>query len=171
MGVQRYASPASAALWSRICDGFGYRDGHRSGPRTVYLSRSGQSYRKLTNETEVEDLFRSLGFRVVRPEELPIEEQVRIVAEAELIAGPGGSAMFDVAFQRHLKSVLIVIPATYAEITEWLFLAGTPCSVYYHVGFRDAPAQAPVTERDPWRVDVQRLAVDVKNWLVSVSGP
>ena len=75
--------------------------------------------------------------------------------------------MSNLAFQRELKSVLILAPETFVNNSEWLFLAGARCPVYYHFGLRDMPAGSPVSASDAWRVDVSRLAVDVASWLWS----
>ncbi|HEY8289595.1 MAG TPA: glycosyltransferase 61 family protein [Acetobacteraceae bacterium] len=165
LGVERYASPVSARLWRQVRDAFGGLPPGRS--ERVYLSRASQSIRKLTNEAEVEDLFLRFGFAIIRPEELSIEQQIALVSNAVLIAGPGGSAMFNLAFQKRLKSVLLLIPETFTQITEWLFLAEVTCTVCYHVGSRDMPADAPATARDAWRVDIAQLMSDVTSWLSS----
>jgi capsular polysaccharide biosynthesis protein/SAM-dependent methyltransferase len=162
-GVSRYASPTSAMLWQQIRDalaGFRAQDGER-----IYLSRSAQSVRKLTNEGAVEDLFKSFGFSIVHTEELPIEEQILIVSNAQLVAGPAGAAMFNLAFQKRLKSALILVPETFVSNAEWLLLAGARPSLYYHFGLRDMPAGAPVSGSDAWRIDLSQLASEVASWL------
>lgn len=163
LGVAQYASPTSSNLWREIRDGFGNSHGTR-GDR-IYLSRSGQRVRKLLNEAEVENLFRKFGFQVVRAEDLSLDEQISIISGAELVAGPGGSGMFNLAFQKHLKSVLILATETFMQLTEWFSLAGTDCTLYYHIGSRTMPAGSPVTGGDFWRVDLSRLAFDIEKWL------
>lgn len=61
----------------------------------VYFSRrlfTGQS-RQTANEAETEEIFKSLGFVVIHPEELPFGKQVSIAAGAKLVAGIDGSAL------------------------------------------------------------------------------
>jgi capsular polysaccharide biosynthesis protein len=132
------------------------------------MSRSRQPARKLTNETEIEDLFRSFGFSILYPETLSIEEQVASVSMAELIAGPSGSAMFNLAFHKRLKSVFMIVPETFIQISEWLFLAGTSCPMYYHVGSLSTAVDGISARRDSWEVNVQRLASDVAMWLSQI---
>lgn len=166
LGVSKYASPTSATLWNEIRDGFGnHQVGHRD---RIYMSRSRQPARKLTNETEIEDLFRSFGFSILYPETLSIEEQVASVSMAELIAGPSGSAMFNLAFHKRLKSVFMIVPETFIQISEWLFLAGTSCPMYYHVGSLSTAVDGISARRDSWEVNVQRLASDVAMWLSQI---
>jgi capsular polysaccharide biosynthesis protein len=163
LGVPRYASPTSAKLWPQISDAL--VNSHVQGGERVYLSRSAESAGKLTNEPAVEDLFRSFGFSIVRPEELPLEQQISIVSKAQLVAGPAAAAMFNVAFQKHLKSALILVPETFVSNAEWLLLAGAKAPLYYHFGLRDMPAGAPVSGGDAWRIDLSRLASEVASWL------
>ena len=163
LGTSQYASPTSARLWRRIRDAFGNVPAPHADK--VYLSRSGQSARWMVNEAAVEEIFRKFGFLVVNLERYPIHEQVGIVSKARYVAGPGGSAMFNLAFQRRLRSVLLLIPETFVQITELLFLAGAECSVCFHVGSRDMPDGAPVTVNDSWRADLSRLAADIGAWL------
>lgn len=166
LGVAQYVSPISGKIWRQIRDSIA--GPHVEEGERVYLSRSAQPARKLTNEREVECLFESLGFKVVRPEDRPVEEQILIVSNARFIAGPTGSGMFNLAFQNQIQSVLILVPETFVQNTEWLFLAGAKCSVYYHFGQRDMPDGSPVSVKDAWRVELPRLASDIASWLSRV---
>ncbi len=164
LGVSRYASSTSAQLWRQIREAFGDPSVSDHADR-VYLSRSGQSARKMTNEAAVEAIFRSFGFAIVNPEHLSIERQIGILSKARYVAGPAGSAMFNLAFQSRLRSALVLVPETFVQVTELLFLAGAECSVCFHVGARDMPDGSPVTVNNSWRADLSRLAADISNWL------
>lgn len=161
--VTRYASPTSVRLWRDIRDAI--VDPRASGPDKIYLSRVGQASRKMTNEHAVEDIFRGFGFEIIHPETITTQQQMAVVASARYIAGPGGSAMFNLAFQKHLRSILILTSPTFVQTTELLFLAGAGCSVYYHIGLRDRPAENPLTVGAPWQADLARLGADVRSWL------
>lgn len=65
------------------------------GQRKLYLSREkvGVAYRNFHNSKEVEQLFTEYGFEVLYPEQHSIEEQVKIFANARVLAGEGGSAL------------------------------------------------------------------------------
>lgn len=68
----------------------------------VYLSRSrlGPGPRRALNEAAIEAEVEAAGFLVVHPQEHPISDQVRLVREAEVIAGCDGSALHLGAFAR-----------------------------------------------------------------------
>jgi capsular polysaccharide biosynthesis protein len=105
----------SAALWLKRGFARSVREPfHRAGdelvrqsdemptaPR-VYLSRSrlGPSSRVASNEDEIEQVVRRRGFVVVHPQELPLRQQVRLVRDAEVIAGCDGSALHLAGFAR-----------------------------------------------------------------------
>lgn len=166
LSVERYVSPSAAGLWRRICDGFGEHPS-RHGKR-IFLSRSGQPVRKLVNEADVENLFRGFGFEVVRPEALPLDKQVAMIGGAELIAGLGGSVMFSLAFQRQLRSAMWIVPDFFVQVTEWMFLAGTQCSAYYHIAYQDGESAAELKAVDRWIVDLADLESDIRAWLDEV---
>lgn len=70
-----------------------FRPGNR-----IYISRSGTSYRKVINESQVTEVLMSRGFSVVHPEKLSFEEQVRIFAAAEVVVGLTGAAFNNMMF-------------------------------------------------------------------------
>ena len=75
----------------------------RTSPEKIYVSRalSGITrtmYRHMTNEAEVEEVFKSKGFEVVYPETLSFSAQISKFRSAKYIAGPSGSGMFNSIF-------------------------------------------------------------------------
>jgi capsular polysaccharide biosynthesis protein len=85
--------------YKKLCARIGERAGgegrnKRSG-QPVYLSRSGldpDRRRTLVGEAQLEQLLQSEGFLVVRPETLPIAEQIALFNQHEWIVAPMGSA-------------------------------------------------------------------------------
>lgn len=63
-------------------------------PRRVYLSRSGlpASARHVEAEQELEYLLEQFGWHVIHPQNLPLQQQIRYLINAQEIAGPLGSA-------------------------------------------------------------------------------
>ncbi len=64
------------------------------GGGRVYLTRGKGLYRVLRNGAEIEDIFRRFGFAIVDPVKLTFAEQASLMASADIVAGPEGSAMF-----------------------------------------------------------------------------
>jgi hypothetical protein len=159
LGVERYASPTAAQLWSRIRDRCAARD--VGLPDRLYLSRSGIGRRRLVNEHAVETIFERHGFAIIRPETLPVSVQVALVSNALLVAGTGGSGMFNLAFQGRLRSAFILRPDDFVQLLEMQMCAGHNVDLWYHLGHRSpAPGES-------WVVDIVRLESDVSDWLRS----
>src|SRR5699024_5678765 len=96
-----YARPEAVQVWRRMAAAV--RDRTGKGPRRVFLSRSvhhaalaqaGRPSRRASpNETEVDALFASRGYAVAHPQQLDLTDQIRLVADADVIAGVSGSAL------------------------------------------------------------------------------
>lgn len=101
-----WAHQQAREAWDRVAAP--YRGG--GGPPKVFLSRSGhnevrrdaghRSAGRSTPEWDdaVDRAFAAAGFQVVRPEALPIDDQIRLVADARMVAGASGSALHLSAF-------------------------------------------------------------------------
>jgi Glycosyltransferase 61 len=66
--------------------------------RRLYISRAQAKVRRITNEFEVAEFFAGYGFETVHPQLLAVEEQVRLFAGAEIVAGSHGSGNSGVIF-------------------------------------------------------------------------
>lgn len=70
------------------------------GYERIYISREHARKRKLLNETEVMSVLEKRGFRKVVLESLPLHEQIRIFASAQIVAGPHGAGFTNLIFCR-----------------------------------------------------------------------
>lgn len=66
----------------------------------VFLSRKIANSKRLDNPPEVEEVFAGYGFDILYPEQIPIERQMEIYANCEVLAGLSGSAMHNALFAR-----------------------------------------------------------------------
>lgn len=103
----RWITFEQTRIWRRIGDAVQLEQ--RSG-RRVYLSRRGVASRRLETEAEVENVFGRAGFDIVRPENLPINEQIRMARQSEVLAGCTGSQMYLAVFQPAGATTLILAP-------------------------------------------------------------
>jgi capsular polysaccharide biosynthesis protein len=67
--------------------------GGAARPRRLYIDRRGSATRRLVNEAEVAAALARLGFEAVRLEALPLAEQIRLFAGAQLIVAPHGAGL------------------------------------------------------------------------------
>ena len=76
----------------------------QDGSRRIYLSRRKVSRRShlrvCANEASIERRFSKYGFKIIYPEELPFDEQIRSYLSAEAIAGLSGSALHNSVFMQ-----------------------------------------------------------------------
>lgn len=59
----------------------------------IYISRKHFNNRILTNEPELEEIARALGYAVVQPETLPFADQVDLFSRAKVIVGSTGAGL------------------------------------------------------------------------------
>jgi capsular polysaccharide biosynthesis protein len=101
-----WAHPHARLVWERVAA----PSRGRGGPARVFLSRAGHNetrraagHRSADRSTPewdagVDAVFAAAGFEVARPETLPLDEQLALVADADLVAGASGSALHLSAF-------------------------------------------------------------------------
>ncbi len=167
--IQGYTTPLAAGLFTRIRDALA--PVMAATPRRLYISRSRIAQRVLTDEALIEALFVARGFTVIHPQELSIVEQLGLIANAELIAGPSGSNLFNLAFQRSLRSCLIIVSAALIHWSDVFLQAYHGNSIYYYIGSFDlgAPGFRPGDVHAPWRVDLPSFERAVDNWIAQSS--
>jgi capsular polysaccharide biosynthesis protein len=119
-GMPAYVHPAIATTYAEVGTALASRStADRPGPLRLFCSRR-PGKRSCHNAAEVEGLFAAHGFTVVFPEDHPLAEQVRMVREADVIAGFAGSGMFQIAFAGGPKHVIIVGSESYTASNEYL---------------------------------------------------
>lgn len=99
-----WGHPQARAVWERMVAPL-----RGSGPRRVFLSRtdfnearrregSARARSTLERDRAMDRSFAAAGFEVVAPETLPVDDQLRLVADAEILAGGSGSGLHLSAF-------------------------------------------------------------------------
>ena len=66
----------------------------------IYLSRTALEKRTVFGEVAIENIFRKNGFHIVYPETLPLERQVGLVKNAQVLAGCYGTALHLALFMK-----------------------------------------------------------------------
>lgn len=116
--------------WEEICSGIGSDPAARDRPEKIFLSRRQQAQRTCSNTAEVEAFFAAQGFAILLPEELSFAEQVHIFAGAKIIAGFGGSALFNAMFNSNAK-VLVLTSQSYVAANEYLIASANGNELHY----------------------------------------
>ena len=127
----------------------------------IYLSRrlSGierPSYRPLTNEKAVEDVFERRGFRILYPETLSLSEQIGLCRQASAIAGPSGSGMLNAIFAEAGTRVLDLESFHYTVRQHAKIYSSTGKRYAFLFGDVDGSGGRPL-HLAPWSVNMDVL--------------
>ncbi len=125
--------------------------------RKLYLSREGRGRRPLVNEAEIEALFVSRGFEVVRPETLSFPEMRCAFAQPACVAGAYGSAILNLAVCKSRPKCLFLVPPERPTFLKQLalWMSGMDLSFRYLVG--EQVGDGPEEKIAPWRVDTAEV--------------
>lgn len=131
--VDMIPTPTDLELFSRIkADHFSVQ---LAGYSKIFVSRktftSKGGYRGLINEDELIAGLTTLGFKVVEPELLKFEDQIRVFASADIVVGLAGAGMFNTIFCKPGTRV-ISIESTTEFVSYHANLFG---SLNLHYGF------------------------------------
>jgi capsular polysaccharide biosynthesis protein len=118
-----YVHPDMLRIWDRVGDHLAGRAEAAARPRRIFCTRPVEHKRSCRNTDQVEALFARHGFEVVRPETLPLPEQVAMFRDADVIGGFGGSALFTSALCPTPKTLVTVAPTSYTARNEHLIAA------------------------------------------------
>lgn len=73
--------------------------------RRIYVSRAAAHERRVTNADAVLDALSAYGFESYRLEELPVAEQVRLFADADVVVGPHGAGLSNLVYSEDVAVV------------------------------------------------------------------
>lgn len=113
-----WASPELKDIWGDL--GSKLRTKSSISPERIFVSRRNERIRNCRNVQAVEELFRSHGFHILFPEDLPFGEQVDIFASAKSIGGFGGSGMFNMMFAESPGDRYVITSESYTAVNEYL---------------------------------------------------
>ena len=117
-------------VWDRLAAGVTNDDVPQR--RRIFVSRQGRgANRTCRNSAQVEELFAAHGFEVIYPELLDLGEQAGVFAKAEVIAGFGGSALFNLTFARQVETLIVLNHEAYTAKNEHLYSSVLGCDTHY----------------------------------------
>lgn len=99
--LNELVAPEAVNVWARVAS-------PPSPSRLVFLSRSRLlgDPRSIDGDERLDDMMAANGFDVIHPQELPIDEQLDVIAGASTLAGVSGSALHLSAFAPPHSEVL-----------------------------------------------------------------
>ncbi len=93
-------------------------------PTRLYISRADAATRRLVNEAELVAALEPLGFEVLTLTGMPLAEQIRRLAQAELIVGPHGSGLTNILFAPRRATLIELMPGDQVNHCFWLLANG-----------------------------------------------
>jgi hypothetical protein len=103
--LHRSCSPlAHASIWNKICisndKAFVDRLAGSSYSQGIFISRSllARNKRAMICEPLLEDLAQSKGLKVIHPQQLSIQQQIKVYSSASTIIGQAGSGLHNILF-------------------------------------------------------------------------
>lgn len=124
--------------------------------RFVYLSRAGISGRGCVDELELEVRLQERGWEIVRPETMPLREQLQAIATAEVCFTVAGSALHALMLMKNLKTKFIVIPRIHDG--PYTFLANKKSDSYFVLNMEKKVVKKGISYvASTFTIDVEKL--------------
>ena len=139
-----YTHPMLRDVWDRLRTNLA--DPDAPVYERIFVSRAETFWRRsCRNVRAVEELFASHGFTVIHPEQLDLAVQVGIFSTARVVAGFGGSALFNVMYATKLECLIVLNHEAYIARNEHLYTALLGGDVHYFWSPPDVPQPAQFT--------------------------
>ena len=135
-----YVHPDIRETWARLTTGL-TADLDPSPHERIFVSRGPALSRRrgCRNQQDVERFFADRDYHVFYPEELPLAEQARLFAGARVVAGFGGSAMFNLMHCQRLEAAVVISHHAYVARNEHLFTSVLGGQLHYFWQTSDVP--------------------------------
>lgn len=166
-----YVHPDIRAVWERL--GAGLIDPTVTTYDKVFVSR-GPGYRRRScrNADQVERTFADQGFQIIYPETMDFAAQAAVFADARVLAGFGGSGLFNIAFARRLEVGIFLNQDAYYHRNEHMFTSLLGGNIHYFWSPADVkPAGLEpdhLASESSWAFDLARHSRDLASVLNSV---
>ena len=152
-----YVDPDLREAWETLYAGLGPDPHQQDRPEKIFLSRRSKLQRWCVNTPEIESFMADRGFTILHPETMPYPEQAHMFRSAKVVAGFGGSALFNVMLNPNAK-VVVLSSRSYVSANEYLIASALGHEIHYFWG--QAELDQPATEfsveayKSAWRFDL-----------------
>jgi capsular polysaccharide biosynthesis protein len=143
-----YVHPEMEQIWRRLREQLRSPHGQRAPtPKRIFVTRAPDGVRTCRNGAEVEGMFVEHGFEIARPEQLTIRQQVDLFAEAEFVAGFGGSGMFSSVYSTIPGRRIVIASDEYLARNEWTISALNGDEYHHFFGDAEIRRDNPIHPR------------------------
>lgn len=130
--------------------------GPASGDARIFVSRGPHPARRLENEAELAAIAASHGYRMVRPEELSLEQQMALFQSSTCIVGVKGAALTNLLFCAAGTRCLVLSPSDFGDPFFW-DLASHANVAYSEIFGRTTTRSGPAGQ-NAFRVDPEKFS-------------
>lgn len=125
-----HAHPEVTKVWSRVRSGL--LRGHEAdpGPRRIFVTRH-TGKRRCRNVEAVDQVFADHGFDVVFPERLSRADQAALFDGANIVAGFGGTGLFNLIYTSNAPTVIVLNHDAYDARNEHIIAAALGSAIHY----------------------------------------
>lgn len=116
-----FVHPQITAIWDRL--GRALIDPSAPSWERIFVTRRAGSYRTCHNAPDVEEVFARHGFQIVSPEQYDLGIQAGFFRTARVVAGFGGSGMFNLMHSACLEQIIVLAHEAYTARNEHLYSA------------------------------------------------
>jgi capsular polysaccharide biosynthesis protein len=129
-----YVDPDITRTWQRLDKQI--PDEASVSSERIFISRREAPKRHCRETPEIEEFFAGHGFKIVYPEDLPYPAQKAMFKQARIIAGFGGSGLFNMMYAP-TATIVIISGDSYTAENERLFAAANGNDLHYFWGRSD----------------------------------
>lgn len=163
-----HANPKITETWDRVRDHLVLPD--LEVPERILVTRPpGSKNRDCRNIGAVEELFAEYGFTILRPEKLDLREQASVFAGAKIIAGFGGSGLFNLMYCQQAEKLIFLNQEAYTARNEHFYSLLLNCETDYFWSTPDIPHPAGKWSEEAyyssWEFDFERNEQELREVL------
>lgn len=160
-GIADYsASRFMADLHDRL--GRACQDGSEYG-RLIYVSRMNTTHRRMIGEAELVHALSEIGFTILDPAPLSLDQQISAFRKAKLVMGPHGAGMANVVFCSPGAEVYQLFPRHFDEPSIMVMSLRRGLAYWADTFISDIEEETPGFLRD-WQSDVPFVLARAKGF-------
>lgn len=138
----------------------GSNQSNNPSAKRLYISRRDATYRRVSNETDVEALLRDYGFQTITLSDKSLKEQVQLFHQSEVIVASHGAGLSNLAFCRSGTTVIELFAPNYVNVCYWSISNLLKLNYWYLIG-NEALHSSDRPRLDftsPIQVDLEKLS-------------
>ncbi|WP_176706095.1 glycosyltransferase family 61 protein [Paenibacillus hemerocallicola] len=122
--IQYLRSELMNSVHSRLIEGY----------ERIYVSRGDAAHRVVTNEDRITEMVESCGFKIIVPGHMPVADQIRTFASADIIVAPHGAGLTNLMFCQSGTRVLELFSPNYVNPLYWYMSNIVQLDYCYFIG-------------------------------------